>query len=68
MDVAARAVGGRAPVTTRMLDKLLEDVAVSGERLGHVLGFTPRYDLESGWRDVVARMQHGTSRPPGAPS
>jgi hypothetical protein len=51
-----------------MLDKLLEDVAVSGDRITQVLGFSPRYDLASGWREVVAAMQPGPPRAPGGRS
>lgn len=68
MDVVARAAGRRAPVTGRMLDTLIEDVAVSGDRIAQGLGFTPRFDLESGWREVVARMQHGAPLTAGEPS
>lgn len=58
LEWAARTAGRPAPVTSRMLDKLLEDVAVSGDRIADVLGFRPRFDLWSGWREVVARMAH----------
>jgi nucleoside-diphosphate-sugar epimerase len=57
VDLVARVAKRRSPVTPATLDKLLEDVAVSGERIAQVLGFTPQFGLESGWREVVARMQ-----------
>jgi UDP-glucose 4-epimerase len=40
---------GRATV-----DKLLEDVAVSGEKIQRELGFLPSFDLAAGWRQALA--------------
>lgn len=48
-----RAVGLRAPVGPEAVDKLTEDMAVSGRRLQEVLGFAPAYDLGHGWREAV---------------
>lgn len=39
------------------LDKYLEDVAVSGEKMARELGYRPRFDLEAGWRDALASMR-----------
>lgn len=62
---AARAcvgIAGRIPGLGRtarlaedLLDKILEDVAVSGERIQSELGFRPRFDLWRGWEDVLGR-------------
>ncbi len=68
VDLAARVTGIRPPITAAALDKLLEDVAVSGERIAEVIGFTPQFDLESGWREVVVRMRHETLLPRGESS
>lgn len=46
-------LGTRALAPQRALDKLLEDVAVSGDRFGRVLGFQPAVDLGEGWRRTV---------------
>jgi nucleoside-diphosphate-sugar epimerase len=40
-----------------LIDKYLEDVAVSGQRIQQDLGFRPRYDLRAGWREAVAEMR-----------
>lgn len=64
MELVARTAHRRAPMTAATLDKLLEDVAVSGDRIAMALGFTPQFDLESGWREVVSRMQHATALSP----
>jgi len=46
------------PIVTRAaIDKYLEDVAVSGEKIQAKLGFEPRYGLEAGWRETVSRMR-----------
>jgi UDP-glucose 4-epimerase len=50
---AFRIVGRRAPVTRATVDKLLEDVAISGARINAELGFVPTMDLAAGWREAV---------------
>lgn len=51
-------VAGRPPAGRRqMIDKYLEDVAVSGQKIQRDLGFSPQYDLQVGWREAVAEMQ-----------
>lgn len=45
--------GKPAPITTALVDKFVEDVAVSGDQIQHKLGFHPRYDLIEGWRNVL---------------
>jgi UDP-glucose 4-epimerase len=49
-----RLVGIRFPVSRAQVDKLTEDVAVSGERLQREVGFRPAYDLIRGWKETVA--------------
>jgi len=53
LDGACRAMRRQSPVTPQMIDKLQENVAVSGDRLQRELGFTPRFDLGAGWREAV---------------
>lgn len=36
-----------------LLDKLIEDVAVSGDKLREELGFEPHYALTDGWRNTL---------------
>jgi UDP-glucose 4-epimerase len=43
----------RAPVNRATIDKLLEDIAVSGDKMKTELGFEPEYDLLSGWREAL---------------
>jgi nucleoside-diphosphate-sugar epimerase len=46
-------VAGRPARFARQLDKYVEDVAVSGARFQRELGFAPRHDLRSGWREAL---------------
>jgi nucleoside-diphosphate-sugar epimerase len=52
-------VAGRGPRLQGFLDKYLEEVAVSGDRIVADLGFRPRFDLEAGWRDALLPPQGG---------
>ena len=40
---------------SRMAEKQMESVAVSGKKLQTELGFLPRYGLDMGWREVVVK-------------
>jgi len=53
----ARPVGVRLPVGRTTLDKYIEDLPVSGERIQRELGFVPQYDLAAGWIETVLRMR-----------
>ncbi|HKW01825.1 MAG TPA: NAD-dependent epimerase/dehydratase family protein [Vicinamibacterales bacterium] len=54
LDATLRLVGRRSPVTPQMIDKLQENVAVSGARLPRESAFSPRVDLAAGWRAAIA--------------
>jgi UDP-glucose 4-epimerase len=53
LDDGFRLLGRQAPIGRSTVQKLLEDVAVSGDKLQRQLGFRPRYDLVGGWREMV---------------
>ena len=55
---ACRVVGREAPFGRSTVDKILEDAAVSGDARTCELGFQPRMDIWSGWRDVVQRRRN----------
>ena len=38
-----------------LVDKMIEDVAASGEKLRHELSFFPEYSLGEGWKMAIAR-------------
>lgn len=54
---AARVIGCQSPIVRATIDKYTEDIAVSGDKIRHLLGFIPKYDLESGWRETVKEMR-----------
>lgn len=57
----ARIFGIKSPVNRALLEKLIEDVAVSGDKLRDELGFRPQFDLTSGWRETVSTVKSGQS-------
>lgn len=52
---AFRLIGKRSPIVRSTVDKLLEDVAVSGERFQRETNFRPQFDLVRGWQDTMIR-------------
>ena len=50
---AFRLVGKRSPIVRATVDKLIEDVAVSGEKFQREINFQPQFDLAEGWRDTI---------------
>jgi nucleoside-diphosphate-sugar epimerase len=57
LEDGARLFGFQSPIVRATVDKYTEDVAVDGRRFCAQLGFAPRYDLSSGWRETVAEMR-----------
>ena len=49
-----RAVGKKSPINRATIDKLTEDIAVSGDKIQRELGFQPLYDLRAGWLQTVS--------------
>ena len=49
--------GQSAPVGRFTVDKLLEDLAVSGDRLIHDLSYRPEIDLETGWKHCIQSLE-----------
>jgi UDP-glucose 4-epimerase len=65
VDRAFRLAGRRSPIGPDAIAKLLEDVAVCGQRITRELGFTPRLGLEAGWRATVGELFSGGDAPAG---
>jgi nucleoside-diphosphate-sugar epimerase len=57
LENGARLVGRFSPITRIMFDKYTEDIAVSGNRIQEELGFIPKYDLKTGWREAILEMR-----------
>lgn len=51
-----RRMGKRSPVERATIDKLIEDIAVSGDKIQRHLGFKPQFDLRAGWRQTIEQM------------
>ena len=51
-----RLIGRRSPIDRNTIAKLLEDIAVSGQRLQDELGFHPSYSLNEGWREIALAL------------
>ena len=58
-EFVARPLGLKSPVRMSTLDKFLEDMAVSGDKIKEKLGFCPIYDLERGWRETAVWYKSG---------
>jgi nucleoside-diphosphate-sugar epimerase len=56
VDGACRLARFRDPGARAAVDKFVEDLLVSGERLRTELGFRPAYSLDKGWRETVKEM------------
>ena len=51
-----KLVNRKVPYGRRMLDAMIEDRAVSGEKIQQEIGFQPTTDLNTGWRKVVEEL------------
>jgi nucleoside-diphosphate-sugar epimerase len=52
-----RLIGRKPTLGPWLLEKYLEDVRVSGEKIKRVLGYAPSMSLEEGWRETVEGMR-----------
>jgi hypothetical protein len=50
-------MGFQPPIDRATIDKYTEDIAVSGEKIRTLLGFSPEYDLALGWHETVQEMR-----------
>ncbi len=55
-------IGRQPPVTAAMIDKLQEDLAVSGALIQDELGFRPALTLREGWARAVKQMRGSAVR------
>jgi nucleoside-diphosphate-sugar epimerase len=52
------ALAGRTSTAGPLVEKLVEDMAVNGQRIQEELGFRPRFDLRAGWEATIPRLIH----------
>jgi nucleoside-diphosphate-sugar epimerase len=57
IESAAAIVGVRPLIRVATVDKYLEDVAVSGTRITHELGWRATRDLQTGWQECIRQMR-----------
>jgi UDP-glucose 4-epimerase len=56
MESGIRAAGFKSPMTTEIIDKYTEDIAVDSSRFQKEIGFVPQYDLKAGWKETICEM------------
>lgn len=56
LEDVSRFLGKESTIGRRTVDKLVEDIAVSGTLIQRQLGYRPRYDLAAGWRATVSQL------------
>jgi UDP-glucose 4-epimerase len=57
LEDAAKVIGRPSPIVRATIDKYIEDIAVSGDKIRYLLGFEPQYDLASGWCETVEYLR-----------
>ena len=57
MDKGSRLLGLRFPGLRSAIDKYTEDLAVDGQMIQDEIGFRPKYDLLSGWKETIEEMR-----------
>jgi nucleoside-diphosphate-sugar epimerase len=53
----ARMAGHKSSIGRATVDKYIEDIAVSSQRIQSELGFVPQFDLAQGWQETVQEMR-----------
>ena len=56
-EFALNVIGIKSPIQRVHVEKLTEDMAVSGEKIQKQLGFQPRYDLQQGWKETIQHLK-----------
>jgi UDP-glucose 4-epimerase len=56
LETGLNVVGKKSPIVRATVDKFVEDIAVSGEKMQKSLGYRPVFDLVEGWRETVSQM------------
>lgn len=59
MEKGGSVTGLKLPAVRAMIDKYTEDIAVDGSLIQKKLGFSPRYNLQTGWLETIHEMRSG---------
>lgn len=57
LEDAMSLLGRQSSIGRAMIEKYTEDAAVAGQRVQAELGFVPRFDLMTGWRETIDEMR-----------
>jgi nucleoside-diphosphate-sugar epimerase len=57
LENGTRLLGLKSPIVRATIDKYTEDIAVDGRRIQDILGYTPQYDLATGWAETIQEMR-----------
>ncbi|MEE9910690.1 MAG: NAD-dependent epimerase/dehydratase family protein [Deltaproteobacteria bacterium] len=57
IEKAMPLAGLNPPISRATIDKYTEDVAVDSRLIQRELGFAPKYDLPTGWKDAIREMR-----------
>ena len=57
MEDTFQLAGWKYPVGRETIEKYIEDIAVSSQRIQNELGFKPQYDLKTGWQETIQGMR-----------
>ena len=57
LEDSARLVRRQSPIIRATVDKLIEDIAVDGSSIQRELGFSPQYNLLTGWQETIQEMR-----------
>lgn len=56
------SIGLKHPPIGALIHKYTEDIAVDGSLIQKTLGFSPQYDLKTGWVETIKEMQEGEKK------
>jgi nucleoside-diphosphate-sugar epimerase len=57
LEETGRLVGYQSPIGRATIEKYIEDLPVDSRRIQTELGFTPRFDLRTGWQETIEEMR-----------
>jgi UDP-glucose 4-epimerase len=57
LEGSAKLMRRQLPLVRATVDKFIEDIAVDGNCIQRELGFSPQYDLRTGWQETIREMR-----------
>jgi UDP-glucose 4-epimerase len=53
IETGMKVVGRNPPIRRAMVDKIIQDIAVSGDKIQRQLGYKAEHSLVRGWRETI---------------